>query len=144
MASHAFNFAKAEILRADIDLETGDVRLLPLMTNTTAVSQNDGVTACSGITTLDVFDGANSPTTGMALDNQTVNVDDANDRAEFDCDDEQVLALGAGTRDIAGLLSILFGTTVADSVPIYWHEYATPKTPDGGTFNFTKIGRAHV
>lgn len=133
-ASHGFQFFFGELLNADTDMVTQDIRIVPLMTNTTADTERDAVDQYSDFTTPDLFDGANAPTSGSALNGQAVNIDDANDRAEYDADDVSRSALGAGTRPIQGELLIDFLTTLAGSLPQFWIEYASSKTPDGGTF----------
>lgn len=132
MATHWYNEALRAIMAGELDLNAHDIRVALLMTNTTADTENDGKTTISGgtgFTTLDEFDG--SGYVRKALANEAVNKDDANDRAEFDADDVTWTALGAGTRSIAGILVYRHVTTDADSVPIAWLEFATPKTPDG-------------
>ena len=118
MTTHVFNYAKGEILKGNIDLDGDDIRFMFLMTNTTADTENDGIQAISDITTLDEFDGSGYSAGGFALDNEAVTVDDANDRSEFDADDEDCGALGAGTRSIAGVLVYKFVTDNDDSIPI--------------------------
>lgn len=132
-ASHGFQFAYGEYFNADTDLVTGDVRIVPCMTNTTVDTQRDAIDQVSDFTTLDEFDGSGYSTGGQALDNQAVNIDDANDRAEFDADDEAA-TLGAGTRSIQGNLLIEFISTLNGSLPLHWIEYSANKTPDGSTF----------
>lgn len=132
MASHMFNIAKQKIMTGDIDFNLDDIRIALLSTNTTADTENDGVSFVSGITTLDEFDGANY--VRKALTTEAVNLDDPNDRAEFDADDVTFTALGAGTRAIDGILLYKHVTNDADSIPIAWLEYTADKTPDGSDF----------
>jgi hypothetical protein len=132
-ASHGFQYAYGEYLAADIDLVADDIRIVPLMTNTTVDTERDAKDMVSDFTTLDEFDGSGYSTGGQALDSQAVNIDDANDRAEFDAEDEAA-TLGAGTRSIQGNLLIKFDTNLNNSVPLHWIEYASNKTPDGSTF----------
>jgi hypothetical protein len=141
MATFVYNFAKAELLRGDIDLENDDIRIVPLMTNQTAVSQGpDAIDTYSDITTPDEFNGTNYSSGGLALDSQTVSVDDANDRAEFDSADETVNSLGAGTRAMDGVLLIQFLASLAASVPIAYLEFPSDKNPDGSNFTFAIAG----
>jgi hypothetical protein len=132
-ASHGFQYAYGEYLAADIDLVADDIRIVPCMTNTTVDTERDAKDMVSDFTTLDEFDGSGYSTGGQALDNQAVNIDDANDRAEFDADDEAA-TLSAGTRSIQGNLLIKFDTNLNNSVPLHWIEYSANKTPDGSTF----------
>lgn len=133
MASHGFQYAYGQYLQAGVDLVNNDIRIVPLMTNTTVDTERDAKDQVSDFTTLDEFDGSGYSTGGQALDNQAVNIDDANDRAEFDADDEAA-TLGAGTRSIQGNLLIKFVTNLNSSLPLHWIEYASNKTPDGSLF----------
>lgn len=132
MASHLFNYAKQQVLLGNIDLGADDIRVALLMTNTTADTENDGIQHIDDITTLDEHDGANYAR--QALDNEAVNLDDANDRAEFDADDPTWTALGAGTRSAAGMLVYKHVNDDTDSIPIAWVEFASPVVGDGTNF----------
>jgi hypothetical protein len=132
-ASHGFQYAYGQYLTKQVQLVTDDIRIVPCMTNTTVDTERDAKDAVSDFTTLDEFDGSGYSTGGQALDNQAVNIDDANDRAEFDADDEAA-TLGAGTRSIQGNLLISFITNLNSSLPLHWIEYASNKTPDGSLF----------
>lgn len=134
-ASHGFQYAYTQYLTAAIQLATDDIRIWPLMTNTTLDTVRDAVDTFSDVT-ADEFDGANYSSGGLALDSQAVAVDDANDRAEFDAADEAVTALGAGTRSIQGVGLGKFVTNTAASIPLHWIEFASNKTPDGSDFTF--------
>lgn len=133
-ASHGFQYAYGQYWQGAINMVSDDIRIVPLMTNTTVDTERDAKDQVSDFTTLDEFDGANYSSGGNALGNQAVNIDDANDRAEFDADDVTRTALGAGTRAILGELIIKFVTNLNSSVPLHWTEYASTKTPDGSNF----------
>jgi len=133
-ATHGFQYANGQYLQAGVNFVSGDIRLVPCMTNTTVDSERDAKDQVSDFTTLDEFDGSGYSTGGSPLDNQAVNIDDANDRAECDADDETRSSLGAGTRSIDGELVILWNTNLNSSMPLHWLEYATDKTPDGSDF----------
>lgn len=126
MADVAFSEALAEILRADIDFVSDDIRVALLMTN--AVVQT-GAATVSAITTLDEMDG--SAYVRKALANQAVTADDTNNRGEFDADDVTWTTLGAGTRSIRYVLYYLHVTNDADSIPIYAKQLASDFTADG-------------
>lgn len=132
MASHMFNKFKQLSANGTIDLDTDDIRVALCMTNTTADTENDGKVYVGDLTTLDEMDGANY--VRKALANEAVNLDDANDRAEFDADDVTWSSLGAGTRSIAGALLYKHVTNDADSPLIAWVEFAAPVTADGSNF----------
>jgi hypothetical protein len=133
MASHGFQWTYGQYVTKQIDLVNDDIRICKLMTNTTADTQRDAIDHGNDITTPDEFDGSGYTSGGQALDNQAVNIDDGNDRAEFDADDEAA-TLGAGTRSIQGNLVTSFVTSFALSAVIYWIEYSSNKTPDGSLF----------
>lgn len=141
-ATHGFQYAHGQTMTGNVDLVTDDMRIVPLMTNTTVDTERDAKDAVSDFTTLDEFDGSGYSTGGLALDNQAVNIDDANDRAEFDADDEVVATLAAGTRAIDGLLLIKWITNLNSSLPYFWLEFASDFTPSGGevTFAFNAEG----
>jgi hypothetical protein len=134
-ASHGFQYAYTQYLTKAINLASDDIRIWPLMTNTTLDTVRDAVDTFSDVT-ADEFDGSGYSSGGLALDSQAVAVDDANDRAEFDSADEVVTALGAGTRSIQGVALGLFVTNTAASLPLHWIEFASNKTPDGADFTF--------
>jgi hypothetical protein len=102
MASVVYNSFKQRSANGTIDLDTDTIWVALLMTNTTADTENDGVADLADFTTLDEMDGA--AYVRKALTSLAVNLDDANDRAEFDAADVTWTALGAGTRSIQGAL----------------------------------------
>ncbi len=135
MANFAYTRGKREIALGDVHLDTDDIRLIPVMTNTTADTEKDKATI-SAFTTLDEFDGGAAYPKAFAsrdaLASEAVNEDTANDRAEFDATDYVFSALEAGTRAIQGIIVYQHKTNDADSVPLFWIE-------DGG-FPFTANG----
>lgn len=132
---HGFQYAYTQYWAAAINLSTDDIRLWPYMTNTTLDTVRDAVDAYGDVT-LDEFDGSGYASGGLALDGQTVAVDDANDRAEFDCSDEVVVGLGAGTRQMQGVSPGKFNTNTTLSLPLHAIDFTTNKTPDGSDFTF--------
>jgi len=67
--------------------------------------------------------------------NEAVNLDDGNDRAEFDADAVTWTALGVGTRTTAGVLVYKYvDGTDANDLPIAYVEFASPVTHDGTDF----------
>lgn len=135
-ATHGFQYANGQLMTKQVDMVNDDLRIVPLMTNTTVDTERDAKDAVSDFTTLDEFDGSGYSTGGLALDTQAVNIDDANDRAEFDAADEVVATLAAGTRAIDGILLIAFISSLSASLPIHWLEFASDQTPGGGSFTF--------
>ena len=121
MASLVFNIAKSGLMDGTIDLNTHDIRAALCMTNTTADTDAD-VDTVATITTLDECDS-----TGYAritMTGEAVNLDDLNDRAEFDAADLSFTGLGGNaTRAIQGVLIFKFVTTDTDNVPICFVDF---------------------
>lgn len=115
MANFVYNEAKNQILTGGIDFASDDIRVLLVMSNTTAGAEDDKDTI-SGFTTLDEYDGANY--SRQALANEAVNEKAANDRAEFDGDDVTFSSLGAGTRQCQAAIVYKHVTNDSDSIPI--------------------------
>jgi hypothetical protein len=107
------------------------------MTNTTCDTENDGIATFANFTTIDKHDGANADN-AKALANEAVNLDDTNDRAEFDADDTTWTALGNGTRAIQGALIYKYvdGTDTND-IPIAFIDFAVAQNPGGSDFTIT-------
>jgi len=117
MASRIYNEALRAIAAGEIDLNAADIRAKLLMSNTTADTENDGVVEVADITTLDVCDAAGYADIDMA--GLAVNVDDPNDRAEFDANDLVFSGLGGdATRNAVGVLLYVYidGTAANDKV----------------------------
>lgn len=137
MASFVYNKWKTKLLKGDVDLDEGqnDIRAVLVMTNTTADTEDD-TEFVSGFTTLDEMDGVNYAR--KTFSSQAVNEDLANNRAEFDGENFTWTALGAGTRQIAGVLIIRHVTNDTDSIPIaYIDTGGFPFTANGGDFTIT-------
>jgi hypothetical protein len=115
-----------------VAVASADLRAILCMSNTNADDVADTNIVFLSDLTLDEFDG--SGYAREALANITVNKDDANNRAEVDCDDLTYGVLGAGTRTVLGVL--IYRHVGADSANIPWsfHQYATAKTMDGSDF----------
>jgi len=130
MASFVYTIAKVDVLKGTIDFDGDDIRVAAVMTNTTCDTEED-VALMNGFTTLDEMDGANYAR--IALLNEVVNTDNTNDRGEFDADNITWSSLGAGTRDVAGLVVYKHVTNDTDSVPIcYIDSGGFPFTANGG------------
>jgi hypothetical protein len=130
VASNVKNIAKGRTWSADMDLNADDMRLILVMTNTTADTDVDADN--TGTYTLDEMDGTNYAR--QALANEAVNVDDTNDRAEFDADDVTINSLGNGTRQMQGYLIHEFITNDAASFPLVWNDFSTTINPGGSNF----------
>jgi len=122
MANFMYTHAKAGIMSGAIDLDTDDIRVLMVMSNTTADTEEDSefleTNGGTGFTTLDEADGANYVRKELA--NEAVTADEANDRGEFDADDVTWTALGVGTRQYTGIIVYKHVGADAVNIPIYW------------------------
>jgi hypothetical protein len=116
-------------LEGEIDLVNDDIRVMLVMTNTTADTEDD-VNTISAFTTLDEFDGAGY--SRQALASQAVNEDAANNRAEFDATDSTFSSIAVGTRQVQAAILFKHVTNDTDSVPLAFID-------DGG-FPFTANG----
>jgi len=129
MASFIYTHAKAEILKGNIDFDADDIRVLLVMSNTTADTEKD-VDDIDAFTTLDEMDGANYAR--KALANEAVTEDEANDRGEFDADDVTWSSLGDGTRQIQAALVYKHVVDDTDSIPIaFIDDSPYPLNPGG-------------
>jgi hypothetical protein len=131
MANFVYNEIKRALFEAEIDLNaTDDIRVLLVMTNTTADTEDDKDTI-SAFTTLDEYDG--SGYARQALTGEAVAEDAANDRAEFDGGDATFTTLGAGTRSCQAAIVFKHVTNDTDSVPIaYIDTGGFPFAGNGG------------
>jgi hypothetical protein len=148
--SFAYTRGKRDIALGDVHFDSDDIRLIPVMTNTTADTDEDAATV-SAIATLDEFDGGAAYPKAFAnrdaLASEAVNEDTTNDRAEFDATDFTFSALEAGTRSIAGIVVYQHKTSDADSVPLlYIDSGGFPFTANGGdlTLQWNSEGIAQI
>lgn len=129
MAAHVFHTTLAKLIDGSIDLNTDDIRVALLMTNTTADTNTDPNFLTD--LTLDECDG--SGYVRKSLVTEAVNTDLTNDRAEFDADDVTWTALGnsATGRQIQGYL--IYKHVGADSanIPILFRDFAATINPGG-------------
>ena len=127
--SFTYTHAVTEFAKGNIDLVNDDIRVLLVMTNTTADTEKD-VDDIDAFSTLDEMDGANY--VRKALANEAVTEDEANDRGEFDADDVTFSALGNGTRSMAAAVVYKFVTDDTDSIPIWYIDDSPFPTNPGG------------
>lgn len=130
MATRVFDAGKVDML--EVAVESADLRAALVMSTSNVDDVADTAIAFLSDFTLGEFDG--SGYAREALANIAVNKDDANGRAEVDCDDLNFGVLGAGTATVIGVL--IYRHVGADTANIPWsfHEYATAKTMDGSEF----------
>lgn len=120
MANFWYTEASRQVMEAELDLNgVDDIRMIIVMSNTTVDTEED-VTTMGGFTTLDEYDGSGYSVGGQALDNETVNKDDPNNRSEFDADDEVFANLGVGTRQAVAIVIFQFITSFALSKPLFF------------------------
>lgn len=132
--SFVYTRAKREIFLGDVQFDTDDIRLILVMTNSSANTEED-TTFIDQFGTLDEYDGGARPpafASRDALASEAVNEDTANDRAEFDATDFTFSSLVAGTRQALGVIVYQHKTNDADSVPLVYI--------DTGGFPFTGNG----
>ena len=137
MASFAYTNFKKLLFEAGINLtEAGhDVRVILVMTNTTADTEED-VVFVGDIMDLDEYNGA--AYVRKALANQAVAADNANNRGEFDADNFTWTTLGAGTRQAQAMLLYRHITNDADSPLIaYIDTGGFPIQGNGGDISVT-------
>lgn len=105
MASAIPNDVFRALMSGELDLHTSgdDIRLMLLMTNTTADTQVDAVPNPADYTTLDECDDTSYAR--QALASEAVTADDTDDEGVFDATDASFTSLdGNSTRDIQGAL----------------------------------------
>lgn len=139
MLGGAFAYTRGKYLLAKGDMDwdeaAGDFRVLLVMSNTTADTEEDKTTI-SGFTTLDEYDGANYAR--VALANQVVAEDTVNNRGEMSADAWVYTALGVGTRQAVGMVIFKFVTNDADSVPYVYNDTGGfPFDGNGGNVTIT-------
>lgn len=135
MANFVYTGHKYRSQKGEIDYDTADVRVILVMSNTTADTDQDA-TFVGDITTLDEMDGANYGR--KAVGTETVTKDDANNRSELSGTIPTWSQLGAGTRQVVGAVFYVHVTNDADSYVIgYVDTGGFPFTANGGDFTIT-------
>jgi hypothetical protein len=116
----------------DFDLSAADWRVMLVMTNTTADTEDDAGTI-DDFTTLDEYDG--TPYTRQALANEVYEKVAASNLSRLRCDPSTFTTLGVttpGARQVAGALIYIHVTDDTDSVPAFWYDQGGfPFTPSG-------------
>tara|TARA_Y100000310_G_C19968351_1_gene484353 strand:+ start:63 stop:503 length:441 start_codon:yes stop_codon:yes gene_type:complete len=133
--SHAFHEFLEEVNKGNIDLDDGDIRAALCMTDTTVDTEDTAIEFLDDFTDLDEHDGTNYAR--VALTTKTVTKNDGSNRAEFDCDDITWSALGAGTRDVEGILILKHVTDDTDSIPLMWVTFSSVDQPTGADWTIT-------
>jgi hypothetical protein len=143
VASFTYLPAKEFLWDGTIDLDTHDIRVLAVMTNSTADTDTTAATI-SAFGTLDEFDG--SGYSRQAATGEAVAQDVPNNRAEFTFGAVTFgTAIVPGTRKLQGLVVFRFITNDADSIPIFYIDL-TPAFDPKGTLTYTPHadGVAHL
>ena len=152
MADFTYTRALRNVGKKLVGWDTDDVRIILVMSNTTADTDEDAAAISPGITTLDEFDGTGYPTTfatRTALASEVVIENTSLDRAEWDAADVvwSSPGLGAGTRQAAGIVVYDHNTADPDSVPwLFWDSGGFPFTANGSnvTVQWNPVGVALV
>lgn len=138
MADLVYTYGLSGLMDGTIDLNTHDIRVRLVMTNTTCDTEED-TTFMDQFTTLDTMDGANY--VDKVLANESVTAVTASDRGKFDADDVTWTALGVGTRNVLAAVVYRFVTDDTDSIPIFYIDsgFSAPTgvAANGGDFKVT-------
>lgn len=138
MASAPYNKALQSIMDGTIDLDTANLWVALVMTNTTADTENDGKVFVGDLTTLDECDGANYVRKKLA--SKVITLDDATDSAFLDAADVAWTALGNGTRAIQGIVVYVDADDDGDPADdaanrlVTWLEFSASQNPGGSLF----------
>jgi len=137
MASAMPNSAKANLINGTIDLDTNDIRVRLVMTNTTCDTEVDAITNLADYTTIDPSDDGSYA--DVALASEAVVADDANDRAEFDATDVSFTGLnGDATRDYQGILVYKYvDGTNANDLPVVYIDFPATKPKESTSLTVT-------
>jgi hypothetical protein len=108
------------------------IEAILVMNTTTVDTDEDGIAFVNDYTLLDECDGANYARKSLA--NKVAATDDVNDEGELDFDDLTYLALGNGTRPLAGVVLIRKVTNDLDSPAGIFLGFPGDTQPGGGDF----------
>lgn len=146
MAVTYYNAAKTKILKGEIDLESADIRCVPIMDPATttydpqAAGEEDRATlgaffGGTGIAGTAELDDTGYTRPAATLGTQVVTEDTANDRSYMTAADTVLSGLNQDNTGggIAGILYYLFVTDFASSIPIVYAPYSAIQTP-GASF----------
>lgn len=133
MANFVYNEAKRMLAAGELDWDSNDIRVMLVMTNTTADTEDD-INTISGFTTLDECNAV--PYARQAIANELIREDPTNNRAELDGDDVTFSALGSTTPSVRSIQgAIVYKHVGADSanVPIaFFDTGGFPFATNGG------------
>lgn len=135
MPNFVYTEAKRALLAGEIDFATDDMRVLLVMTNTTADTEED-VTTIAGFTTLDEGDGSGYARESIGSGN-AVAADNANDRGEWDASDIVFALLGTGSRNYQAAVIYQHNNGDTDHVPVAYIDDDFPFPGNGSNVLFT-------
>jgi len=131
MASFWYAAGLKGIMDGSIDLNSDDIRVALVMTNTTIDTENETIDYVDDFSTLDECDSA--AYSRAALANESVALDASNNRVKFDADDVTFSSLASCTRQIQAVLIYYHDTNDAASIPLIYADI-TDSTPNGQDF----------
>lgn len=142
MANFVYTPAKTLIATGGLDLSSADLRMLLVMTATTADTEEDAATL-DDFSDLDEMDG--SGYARVALTSEAVNENTTDDRAEADADDVTFPLLGAGTTNVqAAIIYEHVDGTAANDRPLFYFDSGFPLSPTGQNVNVNMPGSGYL
>lgn len=131
--SNILNEFRRMAFAGEISLVSADVRAMLLMEETSAESENAGVSRLSHFTSLKEFDG--SGYSRQPLANKSLTKDDDAGRVEYSADNLAFGNLSGGTADPAGVLLFKYvDGTAANDIPLAYLPFSEPLAVDGTSF----------
>lgn len=135
MANFVYDHARYLLATGALNLATADMRILLVMTNSTADTEKEKATI-GAFTALDEYDGSGYSSGGVALASEAVSEDNTNHRAEFTSAAAAFGALAVATRQGLGAVLYAFVSSLSASIPVAWIDTVTGSP----TFPFTGNG----
>lgn len=127
MAETVTNRGKTRILAGDLALDTGDIRMVPIVGTQTGVNDPD----LNTLADLDAVAGVSFHTERIALTTKTVTEDDTNNRATADSDNVTFAAAPGVTAQGVAIYEESGGTDATRNL-ISVHTTGFPQPMDGG------------
>lgn len=131
MAPFIYQRFKELLAKADIDLDTADIRVALVGSATTADTEKNA-NLFSDFTTLDEYSASGYTAGGHDLANQQVVRSDGSNIVYFDADDLVFTSLGSSTNGADAILLHVHNATLANRVPLGYQ--------DSGGFPFNGSG----
>jgi hypothetical protein len=121
--SFRYRNAGRALFEKELDLVDDELRLILVMTNTSADTEF-GAQTVSDFGTLDEYDGSGYVSGGVALTNVSIGEDVGADRFELTSDPAVFSSLGVGTRQAQAALLIAWKGTLGASIPLAFYDGA--------------------